>query len=567
MKGLVALSVILALLYSASNMMILPLLEDLSKEISNKNFSNFNNHIRNAFVLFTLKALFNHSQYYLVAYMQRIVKLTIQNDIYKKCVQFSQHFYTQWKTGDIVSRMFTDTANMTNMIALTFWELIPQVLTLIGIVGYLIYLNPLLTLLSLIVAPVIIWLTINWGTRLKRLTHQVQRKVGNLTHFTQETLSNMKLIQAYTAEKIESDRFNELNRQNVFLEIKGIRLRSLSDVIIELLQTFTMIGVLWYAGSIIAKGEFTGPQLIAYFGGIVFLINPVIALSKAHISIQQAMASTERVDKLINAPVLIKNSPDAVALSPMKGSISLKDMSFSYSTKKSSEKITNVLNGISLDIKENETIALVGLSGAGKTTLINLIPRFYDVTGGHLLIDGIDVKNIDLHSLRSQIALVPQEDFLFQGTILENIKYGNQNASLEEVEHAAELAHAKEFIDKMKGKFNSHVGNQGRKLSTGQKQRISFARAVLKNPKVLILDEPTSALDSESEKHIQLALTKLMKNRTTIVIAHRLSTIRHADRIVVLDKGKISDIGHHDELIAREGIYKKLYDIQFSTNF
>ena len=420
--------------------------------------------------------------------------------------------------------------------------------------GYLFYLNWKLTLFTILVTPIFIQIT-SWASQRMKKTHQAQRKSADITHITQETLSNIKLVQAYTMEEAERNKFKRENMRNAKAILAGLKVKFTSEPIISYIQFIAIAFVIWYGGFEVAKGNLTGAELTAFFTGIMLLIDPIIALSAVYTEIQKAQVSIQRVYEIIDHPndISYKNPP--IVLPNIKGEVTFNNVSFKYI-----ENGKDVLKNISFTAKHGKTIALVGLSGAGKTTLINLIPRFYNVSQGNITIDGNQLNEIELKSLRSQISIVPQEDIIFRGTISENVRYGKTKEQVKEsdIVQALKLANAWEFIEPLPRGIYEKVGDKGRLLSGGQKQRISIARAILNNPKILILDEATSALDSKSEVLVQDALKTLMKDRTSFVIAHRLSTIIHADTILMMEKGRIAEIGTHEELLKNNGPYFEL---------
>lgn len=556
--GLAILSTILTILYSVANVMFLPLTRDIMTEISNKNLTHFNNQMVNAILLYGIRVASHFGQYYVMSRVAELISIDVRMAVLSKFYKMDQTFFGKWKMGELLTRLFSDVGKVKDLIKMGLWEMLPQLITLIGIVTYLFVLNWKLTLFALVAVPIFIALIMNVAGRMKRVTHQAQKKSADITHLMQESLANVKLMQAYTMENEELGMLKRESMKSFMVSMRALALQARVEPVVSFLQFAVISLVIWYGGYAIARGELTGPILASFFAGIFLLIDPVIALSKVYTNFQQAMVSGERVFEILDLPLDIAEEEHAKILSNPSGQLSFKDVSFSY------EEGRNVLEKIDLEINAGEIVAFVGMSGAGKTTLINLVPRFFDPKIGAISLDGVDLKDLKLSFLRRHIAMVPQDHVLFRGTILDNIRYGKPEATIEEVEAAARKANAWEFIEKLPAKLRSKVSDRGNSLSGGQKQRISIARAILRDPKILILDEATSALDSKSEHMVQEALNTLMKDRTTLVIAHRLSTIIHAHKIVVMDKGKIIEMGRHQELLDKNGAYAKVFKLQFS---
>lgn len=553
-------SILLTLLFSTANVFVMPWIKDVTKQINHKNLGDFVQHMVNGVGLWVVRVITQYGQYYLMTWISTRIVIDIQKDVYNKLQGVSQHFYMRWKLGDLTTRLFSDSTYVRQTVMSSFSDILPQTLTFIGVLGYLMSINWKLTLFACVAVPLFIYLLSSFTERFKRVNRQMQRKSADIAHIAQENLGNIKLVQAYTMEKQEFNKFVRHSMKNFRSTMRSAKLKATMDAIVTFSQGLVFLSILYVGGVMVANSTMSGPTLVSFFTGLVLLIDPISALSKVYVNIQQGMVSAERLFEILDAPVVISNPKEGIK-DKIKGEVEFQAVSFVYP-----ENEKNVLNTINLQAKEGEIIALVGLSGAGKTTLINLIPRFYDPSHGQLLIDGKPLKEWDLHTVRSQIGMVLQDDILFHGTILENIRYGSQSATEAEVEAAAKKANAWEFISATSQGLRSKVGDKGRRLSGGQKQRISIARAILRNPRILILDEATSALDSKSEKLVQEALIELMKNRTTFVIAHRLSTVMHAHKIVVMDKGGIVEVGTHNELLEKGGQYATLFHLQFKLN-
>ena len=550
-------SIVLVLLFTAANVFFLPLTRDIVNELADKNLLHINNQIINAILLYGIRLATQQGQMYVMTSISCRITIDIRMELYRKLQKLPQSFYAEWKLGDLLSRLFSDVDKMKEAIIQSFAETLPQMLTFLGIIGYLFIMNWKLTLFTLVTIPMFVGIIGFAAGKLKINARNIQRKAADITHIAQETLSNVKSVQANTMEEYEIDRFKRENMRSYHTTMIGVGVKAKVEPFISFLQ-FMVIGlVVWYGGYEMTLGHMSGANLASFFTGIMLLIDPVLALSKVYTNLQQAMASTERVFEVMDLPIEIQTEAMSISPERIKGTVEFKHVTFEYEGAGGA-----VIRDFNLKVLEGEVIALVGLSGAGKSTLVSLIPRFYDPTEGTICIDDIDIKTMNLHTLRSHMGIVPQEDVLFRGSILDNVRYGKPDATKEEVITALKMANAWEFVEPLSRQLRSVVGDRGRKLSGGQKQRLSIARAILRNPRILILDEATSALDSKSEQLVQDALVALMKNRTTFVIAHRLSTIRHAHKIVVLDKGKIVEMGSHDELIEKNGNYAHLVVLQ-----
>jgi subfamily B ATP-binding cassette protein MsbA len=466
-------------------------------------------------------------------------------------------FFSEERKGDIMSRITGDVTEVENSIMSSLDMFLKNPIIIIVLLASMLVMSPRMTLFIFLVLPIAGYIIGRVGKSLKKVSREGQDKMGEILTVVEETLGGLRIIKAFNAEKKMNARFNSELYDYKSIMNRLMRRRELAHPLSELLGTIVIIIVVWYGGTLILSNnsELTGTEFIAYLAIFYQIINPAKAFTTALYSIQKGLASMDRIDKILHADVTIPQAPDAKPVSTLKDSIEYRNVTFAYD-----EKV--VLNNVSLKIEKGKTIALVGQSGSGKTTFVDLLPRFYDVNGGQILIDGVDLRDLKLHDLRDLMGNVNQEAILFNDSIFNNIAFGVENTSMPEVIAAAKVANAHDFIIETEHGYDTIIGDRGSKLSGGQRQRLSIARAILKNPPVLILDEATSALDTESERLVQDALENLMKNRTSVVIAHRLSTVRNADLICVFHEGEIIERGTHDELIELDGRYKRLHSMQ-----
>ena len=486
----------------------------------------------------------------------------IRNQIYQKINSLSLGFFSEERKGDIIARMSGDVQEVENSIMSSLDMLFKNPILILFYFITLICISWQLTLFTILFVPPFGWFMGVVGKKLKAHSIEAQALWSDTMSMVEETLGGLRIIKAFCAEEKMNKHFNQVNssyRDNIMRV--NIR-QQMAHPMSEFLGTILIVVVLWFGGILVLDyGRIDGPTIIFYLVMLYSIINPLKEFSKASYNIPKGLASMERIDKILQAEVEIKDKETPEHISSFEHQIEFRHVSFAYTDRKSAE-LVYVLKDINLVIPKGKTVALVGQSGSGKSTMVDLIPRYYDVQEGEVLIDGINVKDLAVHDLRMLIGNVNQEAILFNASFKDNIRFGKTDATDEEIANAAKIANAYEFITKSEHGFDTNIGDRGGRLSGGQRQRVSIARAILKNPPILILDEATSALDTESERLVQDALEKLMKNRTTVAVAHRLSTIKHADEICVLHEGKIVERGTHEELIEKEGYYKKLHDMQ-----
>ncbi|MFW2477039.1 MAG: ABC transporter ATP-binding protein [Sediminibacterium sp.] len=504
-----------------------------------------------------LKNLFTYLSFRVLAPMRNYVMTKLRADLYGKILELPIGFFTEQRKGDIISRMSNDANEVEWSVMSTLEGLIKDPLNILIILVMLVLLSPVLSLFLLVLLPLTGFIIGRLSRSLKKQSTESQEKLGTLMSILDETLGGLRVIKAFNAEKILQSKFIGNNNALNHIRNKMNFRKDLASPMSEFMGVLVLSCILWFGGKLVLDGQM-GLKAESFITYIVFftqIINPAKSLSGSFYSAQRGSAAIQRIEEVLQAPVTVTDNPGAKKLESFQHSIEFRNVSFMY------EDVT-ILKNINLKIEKGKTIALVGSSGAGKSTLADLVPRFHDVSSGELLIDGVNIKEYTLHSVRNQMGIVTQEPILFNDSIANNIALGMDQVNQPDIEQAARVANAYDFIQHKEEGFDTNIGDRGSKLSGGERQRVTIARAVLKNPPILILDEATSSLDTESERLVQDAINNMMQQRTSIVIAHRLSTIRNADEIIVLQKGEIAERGTHDELLAKGGIYRKLVEMQ-----
>ena len=508
-------------------------------------------------VIFLFRGFFFYGQSYLISYVGQRVVIDIRREVFKKIQRLSMAFYDKNKTGTIMSYVTNDVNALQTGLVDNIVEMITESVILIASIVAMIYLDWKLFLFSLCTFPVVIMFIDFFGKKIRASGSRIQGATADLTSILQEVVSSARVIKSFVREAYEIDRFEAQNMHNFRAQMKYVKLSATLTPTIEFVAAIGVTMILWFGGNSVIDGDITAGALVAFLTYAVNISNPIKRLSRVIANIQKALAAADRVFDVLDLPELIQNKSNAQLLPHVKGNVSFNNVSFAYNTDEP------ILDNVSFSATPGQVVALVGPSGAGKSTVASLLPRFYDVTGGSIVIDGLDIREVTMESLREQVGIVPQETMLFNGSVYDNILYGRLDATEEEVMAASKAANAHNFITELPNGYDTQLGDRGVNISGGQRQRIAIARAILKNPQILILDEATSALDTESERVVQEALDRLMVGRTSFVIAHRLSTIKNADKILVMEKGKIVEEGNHDELMAKDGLYAHLYQIQY----
>jgi subfamily B ATP-binding cassette protein MsbA len=508
--------------------------------------------------VYLLKGIGSYVSSYLMADVGQRVVTDLRNALYRHILGQSAAFFAQRTTGQLMSRITNDVGQVQQAVSETAADLSRESLALVGYAALMFSYDARLSIVCLTGAPLIVYPLIRLGQRVRRTTRRSQEALEQISHISAEAFTGHRIVKAFGAEEHEAEKFQKAGFHLFRTNMKVTAAFSSLPPLIELIGGFGMAAALWYGSQQIGAGRLTTGQFVSFITAMFLMYGPAKKLSRVNANLQQTIAASERIFEMLDTHTEVKEEPGAEALAPFSRAIEFRDVGFGYD-----EGQGRILRGVSFNVDAGQMVAIVGRSGAGKTTLVNLLPRFYDVSAGSIVIDGVDIRHVTLRSLRAQIGIVTQETVLFDDTVARNIAYGSPAATREDIEGAARAANAHDFIVALPQAYDTMIGERGQRLSGGQRQRLAIARALLKNAPILVLDEATSALDAESEALVQEALANLMLNRTSFVIAHRLSTIRRADAIIVLERGRIVEVGRHDDLVARpEGTYATLYQMQ-----
>ena len=510
-------------------------------------------------IAYFFKGVGGYFSSYLMDDLGHRVVMHLRNDLFRHLLDQSAAFFARRTTGALLSRINNDVGQVHRAVAETVGDLARETLTLVGLSALLFYYDAGLALLCMTGAPLAIYPLVRFGRQLRTVTRWSQERLEYMSHVAGEAFTGHRIVKAFGAERREAEKFERASRALYRTNLKVTGVLAVLPPMMEFVGGIAIAGALWYGSREIAEGRLSAGEFTSFIAGLLLMYGPVKKLSRVNANLQQAAAASERIFELLDRHTEVREAPGAKVQAPFRDRIDFRDVEFRYEDAHG----RNTLAGVTFSVRAGQMVAIVGRSGAGKTTLVNMLPRFYDVSGGAILIDGVDIREVTLRSLRDQIGIVTQDTVLFDETIATNIAYGAPGASREQIEAAARAAHAHDFVRSLPEGYETRIGERGQRLSGGQRQRLAIARALLKNSPILILDEATSSLDAESERLVQEALQTLLLNRTSFVIAHRLSTVRRADAIIVIDRGRIAEIGRHEELMARpNSVYARLHAMQ-----